>query len=132
MRKLTIIVNKNPDNTFWCRSEEDLNGTFLNAVGNTVADAKKDLAECYKEVKEMNDADGVETDAVEFEYKYDVQSFFEFFSFLNVNEIARRSGINPSLLRQYAAGSKKAGETIYNRLSECLSQITSELNAATF
>ena len=73
---MTIIINKNPDNTFWCRSEEDLNGTFLNAVGNTVAEAKEDLAICVQAVKEMNDAEGVATEDVEFEYKYDVQSFF--------------------------------------------------------
>jgi hypothetical protein len=69
---------------------------------------------------------------VEFHYQYDLQSFFEYFSFLNVTEIAKRAGINPSLMRQYTRGIKNAGEKTYTRLTECMSNITKELCAASF
>ncbi len=43
---------------------------------------------------------------VKFEYAYDLTVFFEEFSFLNQSKIAELSGINASLLRQYASGVK--------------------------
>ena len=69
---------------------------------------------------------------VEFTYKYDLQSFFNYFSFLNVSDIAKRSGVHPSLMRQYANGVKNAGERTYQRLSACVQSITRELETATF
>ena len=65
-------------------------------------------------------------------YKYDIQAFFKEFSFLNATDIARRAGINPSLMRQYTSGVKKAGEKTYNKLNACLSNIKNDLQAAVF
>ena len=60
------------------------------------------------------------------------QQVIDYFSFLNVSEIAKRAGINPSLMRQYTSGIKNAGEKTYSRLSECIANITKELQAASF
>lgn len=38
---------------------------------------------------------------VEFEYKYDIASFFDNFKFISVSTFAKYAGINPSLMRQY-------------------------------
>lgn len=69
---------------------------------------------------------------MEFTYKYDIQAFFKEFSFLNATDVARRAGINPSLMRQYTSGVKKAGEKTYNKLNACLSNIKNDLQAAVF
>lgn len=132
VKKILVIVEKSADGYFWCYTEQPVGGVGLNACGATVEEAKADLLECYDEVKEDNKENGIDTPDVEFEYKYDVQSFFNYFSFLNVNEIARRSGINESLLRQYVSGKKKAGEKTYKRLADCIRSITLEMQAATF
>jgi len=47
---------------------------------------------------------------VKFEYAYDLTVFFEEFNFLNQSKIAELSGINASLLRQYASGVKNPSE----------------------
>ena len=47
---------------------------------------------------------GKEVPELEFTYKYDMQSFFDYFSFLNVTKVAELAGINPSLMRQYTSG----------------------------
>jgi hypothetical protein len=49
-----------------------------------------------------------------------------------VSDIAKRAGINPSLMRQYTSGVKTAGEKTYERLSSCIEQIKKDLNAASF
>lgn len=132
MKKITVIVEKGEDGKFWCRTQNEICNTMLSSVGDNVEEAKQDLLECYEEAK----ADAIECGEsfkdVDFEYKYDLQSFFNYFSFLNINEIARRSGINPSLMRQYNGGFKNAGEKTYLRLAKCIDNIKCELQAACF
>jgi hypothetical protein len=126
MIKGIVTVEKDSDGYYWCRTEIG-NGGY-NGCGKTVAEGKDDLAACLEEAREEGDLQ----DDVELEYKYDLQSFFNYFSYFNVNEEARRAGINPSLLRQYSSGCKKAGEKTYERLSECFNSIKKELQAASF
>ena len=87
---------------------------------------------CLMEAKEDYEEGGNSAEPVEFRYQYDLQSFFDYFSFLNVTEIAKRAGVNPSLMRQYTRGIKTAGEKTYERLSACMADITKELQVASF
>ncbi len=131
--KVKVVIYKASDGTYWCRTEHEVYGATLNGCGESVEEAKEDMNTCLEEAKE----DYEETHAtlpkeICFEYCYDLQSFFDYFSFLNVSEIARRSGINPSLMRQYVSGNKTAGEKTYSKLSACITNITHELQAASF
>ena len=130
--KVLVIVEQAKDGTYWCYTENDIEGVGLNATGKTVEEAKADLMDCYREAVEDARLDGKSFPKVEFEYKYDLQSFFSYFSFLNVSDIARRAGINPSLMRQYSSGVKKAGDKTYQKLTGCMNKIKADLEAATF
>ncbi len=126
MIKAVVTVEKGPDGYFWCRTEIGKGG--YTGCGDTVEAAKSDLTLCLDEARSAGDL----TENVELEYKYDLQSFFNYFNYFNMNEVARRAGINPSLLRQYTSGCKNAGEKTYLRLSECFRSIKSDLQAASF
>ncbi len=130
--KVQVIVEQASDGKFWCYTEHDIENVGLSAMGDSVAKAKQDLLSCYEEAKQDAAENGKRFPNVEFEYKYDLQSFFNYFSFLNVSDIAQRAGINPSLMRQYSRGIKKAGEKTYERLSACMANITTDLQAAVF
>ena len=131
-----MIVSQASDGTFWCHTEKDVYGAGLNAAGQTVKEAKDeaglrlfDGTPCYEHDYEES---GKTAEPVEFRYQYDLQSFFDYFSFLNVTEVAKRAGVNPSLMRQYTRGIKTAGEKTYERLTACIASITKELQAASF
>lgn len=130
--KSLVIVSQASDGTFWCHTEKDVYGCGLNSAGSSVKEAKADLLTCLEEAKEDYEEQGNIAEPVEFVYRYDLQSFFNYFSFLNISEIAVRAGINPSLMRQYSRGIKHAGEKTYERLSACLENIIKDLHAATF
>lgn len=132
MKQVEVTISQAPDGMFWCHTEEDVFGAGLNAAGTSVKEAKEDLFACLEEARQELVEQGGVPEEVRFTYKYDLQSFFDYFSFLNITDIARRAGINPSLLRQYARGVKTAGEKTYSRLSACLTTITAELQAAAF
>jgi len=132
MKKVLVTVAQASDGTYWCHTEQDVFGGGLNGAGSTVKEAKEDLAVCLEDAKADYVENGGTPYDVEFHYQYDLQSFFEYFSFLNITEIAKRAGINPSLMRQYTRGIKNAGEKTYTRLAECMGKITKELSAASF
>lgn len=127
-KKILVTVEQASDGSYWCHTEDAISNGHFNSVGDTVEAAKQDLLDCYAEAKEFEK----DLPDVEFVYKYDIQSFFNYFSFLNVTDIARRAGINPSLMRQYTSGVKKAGEKTYQRLSACVCKIGEDLRAVSF
>lgn len=132
MEKVLVTISQASDGSFWCHTESDVYGCGLNGAGATVKAAKEDLAVCLEDARQECVEQGGEAYEVEFRYQYDLQSFFDYFSFLNVSEIAKRAGINPSLMRQYTRGIKNAGEKTYRRLSACMAGITRELQSASF
>ncbi len=69
----------------------------------------------------------VDIATVEFNIKYDLQAFFEEHSYLNISEVAKRAGMNTSLLRGYAPGSKHASAEQTKKIEETLHRLASEL-----
>ena len=84
--KVTAIMEKAKDGHYSCYVEEDLPGFGLSGFGDTAEAAKEDMMKAYQEIKEMQEEEGKEVPELEFTYKYDMQSFFDYFSFLNVTK----------------------------------------------
>lgn len=130
--KVTVIMEKARDGYYSCFVEEDLPGFGLAGYGDTVESAKEDMMKAYEEIKEIQREEGMETPELEFTYKYDIQSFFNYFSFLNVTKIAELTGINASLMRQYTSGVAAAGQKQYDKIRLAVERISKELSEATF
>lgn len=130
--KVTAIMEKAKDGNFSCYVEDDLPGFGLAGYGSTAAEAKADMLAAYAEIREDMAAEGKEVPELEFVYKYDMQSFFDCFPFLNVSKVAELAGINPSLMRQYTSGVANAGQKQYDRISAAVRKIARELSEATF
>lgn len=130
--KVTAIMEKAKDGHYSCYVEDDLPGFGLSGFGDTAEAAKKDMMNAYQEIKKMQEEEGKEVPELEFVYKYDMQSFFDYFSFLNVTKVAEMAGINPSLMRQYTSGVANAGQKQYDKIRVAIGKISKELSAATF
>jgi len=131
--KATVVIEKAKDGTFSCYMEDADRFDFaLFGSGETAEEAKNDLLTAYGEIKEMNAEEGKETPELGFEWKYDLQSFFDYFSVINVSKLADKAGINASQLRQYRSGLSKASQKQYDKLEECVHEIGKELITARF
>ena len=64
-----------------------------------------------------------------FEFRYDIGSFFDYFSYLNINGVAKKAGINASLMRQYAMGIHEPSKKRKQQILDCLHGISKELQA---
>lgn len=130
--KVTAIIEKAKDGYYSCYVEEDLPGFGLSGFGETAEAAKADMLNAFQEIKELQEEEGVSVPDLEITYRYDLQSFFNYFSFLNVSKVADLAGINPSLMRQYTSGVTRAGEKQYDKIRRAIGEIARELSAATF
>lgn len=130
--KVTVIIEKAKDGFYSCFVEEDLPGFGLAGYGDTAETAKKDMLKSYAEIKEIQAEEGLEVPELDFLYKYDMQSFFNYFSFLNVTKVAELAGINVSLMRQYTSGVATAGQKQYDKIRVAVEHISKELSVATF
>lgn len=90
------------------------------------------MLQAYSEICEILISEGKAPINLEFEYHYDMKSFFEYFNFLNISKIAERAGINPSLMRKYVSGVANAGEGQYLKLKKAIENIAAELASANF
>lgn len=113
--KITAIMEKAKDGNFSCFVEDDLPGFGLAGFGSTAGEAKADMMAAYAEIRSDMAAEGKDVPELEFVYKYDLQSFFDYFPFLNVSKVAESAGINPSLMRLYTSGVVNAGKSSMTR-----------------
>jgi len=104
--KTIALIEKGENGTFGIFTP-DLKSTIIGE-GKTVAEAKADFENSVHEVTkaflEHGEKLPKEIQGLTFEYKYDIASFFDYYSFINITQFAKLAEINPSLMRQYKAG----------------------------
>lgn len=104
--KTTALIERGKDGTFGIYTP-DINATIVGE-GHSVAEAKADFEKGVQEMMLAYTENGEivpdELKDISFEYKYDLASFFNYYPFLNVTQLAKSIGINSSLMRQYKAG----------------------------
>ena len=103
---MLVSIEKQNDGTYIAYNKESDEFTALG-TGDTIAEAKEDFFNSVEEMKEVYQENGDEVPAALMEkptFKFDLASFFFFFSFINVTTFAKMIGINSSLMRQYKKG----------------------------
>lgn len=121
--------------------EKSTNGKFvictpniesdLKGQGDSVVLAKEDFLRSYQEILDYYNETGNPFPAnlknITFAYKYDLPSFFNDFDFINVSQLAKRIGINPSLMRQYKSNSTYISQKQKKKIEEQLHVYAKEL-----
>jgi len=130
MKKIETIIEKQ-DGLLFARIEGK--GNYMpNGYGATLNDALNNLKEIindYQLNKGKNDRfwKKVDVSSMQFDLHYDLQAFFEEHDFLNITAVAKRSGINPALVRQYASGVKYPSVEQSNKLLGTIHRLGMEL-----
>ena len=130
--KKTAIVELWDDGTFSIYVP-DMEKHNLNAQGKTVDEAKNGLLEAITDYRNMYLLKGKavpeELCDLEFDYKYDIASFFECFRWINITQFAKRAGINDSLMRQYKRRLAYASEEQCAKIQATINTLSNELSA---
>jgi len=126
--RTTALIEKGKDGTFGVFTP-DLKSTIIGE-GKTVAEAKEDFNNSVNEVllyfqESGKDAPG-ELQNIEFEFKYDLASIFDYYNFINVSKFAQVAGINASLMRQYKTGKQYISENQVSKIEEAFHKMANE------
>ena len=129
MKKVEIYVEKAEDGTYWGSSQNIPGG--ISAFGNSLDELKQNLKiafQDYKEVAKDLNEDWLEEikDLTEFEYKLDIASFFKLLP-IKISAIAEKTGINPSLMSQYASGKANASEERARKIEKAIHELGEDL-----
>lgn len=128
--KLTIIVEKS-SGELWGRID-NVPGYLPVTSGKSLEDIEKNLLEllddyinhegkAYEEWKNLNISN------IHFDHVYDLSAFFELFDDVKVGSIAKRAGLNPSLVRHYVAGTKFPSEQQAKKLEDAIHSLGEKL-----
>ena len=108
------------------------------SYGDTLEEAKRNFEKFPQEYIEISKEAGKEIPSelndgnLEFEYVYDLSGFFAYYNFISPTKIARRIGINTTLMRQYASGCTYLSYTKKKEIEKEIRNIGKELLAVSF
>ena len=127
----TALIERGKDGTFGIFTP-DINHTIIGD-GKTVEEAKADFENSVQEMilsytetqREIPD----ELKDIVFVYKYDIASMFNYYDWINVSKFAQKTGINPSLMRQYKIGKTYISENQISKIENSLHSLGNELAA---
>ncbi|MCF0050036.1 hypothetical protein LXM25_08215 [Dyadobacter sp. LJ53] len=128
--KLIVIIEKG-DNELWGRIENVpnylpvTNGSTLEEITENLKDLLEDYIqhegyenETWRNLKKSDFA---------FDYAYDLSAFFELFDDIKVGALAKRAGLNPSLVRHYVAGTKFPSKQQAKKLEDAIHNLGEKL-----
>lgn len=130
--KLTVVVERTPDGGFDCYIEDAEKDFGATGMGATSAEAIASFHEACGLMREECARDGRPLPEYEYEYRYDLRSFFDYFRVFNAKAVAERAGINYTQLNQYLRGHRNASRKQYDKLAGFLRELARELESATF
>jgi DNA-directed RNA polymerase beta' subunit len=81
-------------------------------------------------IKELLEEEGKQMPELEFVFRFDIGSFFDYYSYLNMSGVAKKAGVNASLMRQYAMGKHEPSQKRKQQILDCLRQISQEMQTA--
>lgn len=133
--KVKALIEKTDNGYYSITSDEQIGNYCLGGYGNSLAEAKTDFMSVVKEAQDAYvSARGDLPDKykdVSVSYQYDLQSFFDYFDWINITKFAQVAGVNESKLRLYKVGKAFAGERTRAKLQEAVKRIGAELASVT-
>ncbi len=129
MKKIEVFVEKANDGTYW-GSTQNLPGG-VSAYGKSLDELKQNLKAAFKDYmevgRELNEDYVTEIEKLtEFEYQLDITSFFKLLP-IKISAIAEKTGINPSLMRQYATGKANVSEKRAREIEKAIHELGEDL-----
>lgn len=131
--KVNALIERTENGYYSIACDGKIGNFCLGGFGDSVKDAKADFDSIVKEAQEnyikeyANLPD--ELKEVTVEYRYDLQSFFNYFNWINISKFAKAAGINESKMRQYKTGKAFASERTKETIEAAIHRMSQELAA---
>lgn len=132
---IEIYVEKAEDGAYWGTSQ-NLPGV-VTAYGNSMQELKVNLQEAFNDyietaVEENQDWVNKVKLKTNFVYHLDIQALFKLIPEIKISNLARKAGINESLMRKYASGKAYVSEKRAKKIEKTLHELGKELLSVNF
>jgi hypothetical protein len=131
--KITLVLERGrtENEANWSATAE-MPTFFIATMADDFAGIMANVRDLFEDHKEHEGKDnpvfaGIHFDQIEFNFEYDIREIFEAYPEMNVNALARTTGMNPSLLRQYVSGAKFPSATQAKRIETALRDLGQRL-----
>jgi len=125
---LVIVERGKGKNNFSCFATENVGKCVLIGFGKSAREAMDDIKTTASEYKEMAAEKGEEFPDVEFDFRFDVGSFFNYYP-LDVTAVAKYIDVNPSALRQYVAAVRQPKQQQIEKIKEGINKLAYDLGS---
>ncbi|SDE69725.1 hypothetical protein [Riemerella columbipharyngis] len=109
-KEIVVFVEKHEDGIYWGTSQ-NFEGV-VSSFGQSFEELKANFEEAFADnidlAKEFEEPYAQDYEDVKFIYKMDISSIFNLIKEIKVSAIAKKAGINESLVRQYKTGKAAA------------------------
>lgn len=122
MKEYTLIIEQNTDG-FWGQIVEYPN---VFTSGETLDELKHNSREAMDLY--LTSIGETTEEEVDFKIVVDLQEFFKMNDYINVSKLAKRTGMNTSLLRQYSRGIKFPSMEQVARIEKSIQEIGRDLS----
>ena len=126
VKLLAIMERGKGKGNFSCFATESVDGCGINGFGRNSRDTIKDMQLAVQEYKDMKAREGKEFPDVEFDIRFDVGSFFDYYP-IDVTAFAKYIGMNPSVLRQYVTALRVPKQEAIDRIRAGIKKLSEDL-----
>ena len=126
-----VSIEKQDDGSYIAYNTDDEGFTAIG-TGDTIKEAREDFFASIEELKAscLKHGDPLPSALTEKPtFKFDLASFFEYYSFINVTAFARKVGINDSLMRQYKKGQTYISDLQLQRIQTAINSIGADFQS---
>ena len=131
--KVNVIIEQNTEGKYFTYIDNNDLDFGLNGYGETVDDAKKDILLAYDEMKELYAEENKSIPELEFEYRFDVASFLEYYAkVLSMAGLERLTGVAQDQLSHYVTGRRKPSPKTVKKMEKSLHDFADEIKQIQF
>ena len=123
---LAIVERGKGKGNFTAFSVGNVNGSSFTGWGKTARGAMDNIKLSVNEFKQMAAENGEIFPDVEFDFRLDIGSFFDYYP-LDVSQVAKYIGMNASVLRQYVSCARIPREHQIKTIKEGINKLAEDL-----
>ena len=126
IKMLAIVERGKGKGNFTAFSVDEVNGCGFTGWGSSARGAMDNIKLSVEEFKQMAAEKGETFPDVEFEFRLDIGSFFDYYP-LDVTQVAKYIGVNASVLRQYVSCARIPREHQIQTIKQGIHKLTEDL-----
>lgn len=132
MKKVVVYIEKS-DNGFSAYMAENTLDYGIRGEGSTARETIADFKDSYAEMREFYKEQGKKFEEAEFEYRYDIPSFLQYYAFaFTLAGLERITGVNQKQLGHYINGIRKPSAATAKKIEERMIAFAKELEMVKF